>query len=287
MGIQPLRLGRCLLIFATVCFACKVFSKNFCDNELVFSGCTSSGTQMLLGYKKRGDAFFRDGQFEEAKKAYGELLNCMLIHSANLSKSINTDDSFIGSATAEYDAYARKGHVCMELGDASGAIGNFSKMIEINFLYPYGYIMRALAYQDKGLYDGALSDVATLIKLYPDFYYPYRLQGEILYQQKKLNKALVSLNKAIELAPDSSESYFLRGNVLSDMGDSLDALNDYSKAVEISQDIRAFYNRGVLYFSNEQYDKALPDFIYISENEPAGSPYLRHVYWRIANPHIS
>lgn len=283
---MDMRLSRYFLVlFAATCFSSKGFSENSCDTA-VSSNRTISEAQMLLDCKKRGDDFFNEGKLESAKAEYSKLLHSILGLTENLSKGINTNNSFIERAEANYDEYGRKGYLCRKGGDLQGAVDNFSKMIEINYLYPYGYIMRALTYRDEKLYDGSLADLATLIGLYPDFYYSYKLQGEIFYEQKSLDKALAALTKTIELAPDSSDAYFLRGNVFKDMGDSQAALKDYSKAVEISKDIRAYYNRGVLYFSNGQYDNALPDFIYISETETVGSPYLRHVYWRIANIYI-
>jgi len=62
--------------------------------------------------------------------------------------------------------------------------------------------------------------------------------------------------------------------------------NTANKTKIENEAVRSCYERGVMFFEEEKYDKALLDFIHIAETAPADSPYLRHTYWRIANIYI-
>lgn len=130
----------------------------------------------------------------------------------------------------------------------------------------HGNIKKALDFYFEALniYDeaGNVKDKATI----------YNNVGLIFSHQKDFDDALDYLNRALELKlkyyPDKvSKNYLNLGSTSEYMGDSLRALNYYHKALEAALKVRhnidiatANHNIGSYYFSQKEFDKAIPYF---------------------------
>ena len=67
--------------------------------------------------------------------------------------------------------------------------------------------------------------------------------------------------KAIELNKEYAEAYYNRGNVYLTLEDFENALADYTKAIELNKEYgKAYHNRGLVYHKLKEYDKALADY---------------------------
>jgi tetratricopeptide (TPR) repeat protein len=103
--------------------------------------------------------------------------------------------------------------------------------------------------------DGQLSE-ASLARTYRNIGIAYR-------RAKEPNRAIESYNKSIAMNPvDIADDYLNRGNAYDEAGRFKEAMADYDKALELRPGYgEVFYNRGITYEHQEQFDKAKAEFI--------------------------
>lgn len=263
------------------------------SNEKIAIPASSNWAEMKK-LKSTGDFLFSQGDSDGAKSAYDSMLRlygnaCGLIMNSRSSLPEYSKEFLALDASlyqGDYSKVLKEGVSSLRAKEMPNAIEKCSQAIDQNHLFPLSYLFRSLAYSYSHCDREALSDLNALIKMYPEYYYAHKLKGELLFDQGEYEQALTHFNRSVELFPSDADQYVWRGEINRELNNPEQALSDFNKAIESSEDIRAYYNRGVLYFTGAQYDKALLDFIHIAETEPAGSPYLRHVYWRIANIYI-
>lgn len=92
--------------------------------------------------------------------------------------------------------------------------------------------------QGKDKYDlqdftGAIKDYSKLIELNPKYAAAYFYRGCAKVQLQDFTGAVQDYNKAIELDPKYSEAYYMRGCATESLKDKQGALKDYSKAGEL------------------------------------------------------
>jgi hypothetical protein len=92
--------------------------------------------------------------------------------------------------------------------------------------------------------------------------------GEISEAEKTFS--IADFNKAIEINPSDADAYYNRGVVYHGEGQYDQAISDYTKAIEIDpRYANAYNNRGLAYGKGkEQYDKAISDFSKAVEINP-------------------
>ncbi|CAC9984241.1 hypothetical protein [uncultured Gammaproteobacteria bacterium] len=79
----------------------------------------------------------------------------------------------------------------------------------------------------------------------------------------------------IELIPeeekdDKSKAFYNRGNIYMSLGEYQKAINDYDQAIAINpKDARSFYNRGLSYRKLEKEEKAIKDFKKAQDLDPS------------------
>lgn len=78
--------------------------------------------------------------------------------------------------------------------------------------------------------------------------------------QNNLFGAQTSLTRALDINPNHIESLKLRGKVKDRLGDFTGALQDINKAITLKPDGEAYYIRGLVYLSTQNYQGAVDDF---------------------------
>jgi tetratricopeptide (TPR) repeat protein len=103
----------------------------------------------------------------------------------------------------------------------------FSKAIEINPIYAEAFLYRGLSYIELGDYPNAIRDLTIAIELDPAF---------------------------------SDQAHYFRGVARYWRGEYLPSLDDLSVAIHMNPDYVAFFQRGKVYLSMENFQRALQDF---------------------------
>jgi tetratricopeptide (TPR) repeat protein len=139
----------------------------------------------------------------------------------------------------------------------------FSKAIQIDSFYNYGYLYRDRANCKNNLHNdtGAIKDMDRAIRLdsgNADFYIDRALY---LYNVQKLNLALNDYSKALNLYNNSLDARLGRAKIYVQLNKFDQALSDYTKISE-SKDYSAYdyYYRGIARFKTNQTDSACSDW---------------------------
>jgi tetratricopeptide (TPR) repeat protein len=73
-------------------------------------------------------------------------------------------------------------------------------------------------------------------------------------------KAIADYSKVIELDPKIALAYYNRGNVYYYQQEYAQAIADYNKTIELDPKIAlAYYNRGIAYYKQQEYAQAIAD----------------------------
>ena len=107
---------------------------------LFAAGCATVQTELndANAYNNRGNAYFIEGQYDQAISDYNKALE------------INPRNA---------NAYSNRGNVYYHKGQYDQAISDYNKALEINPRFAKAYSNRASAYKSIGQYDKAWEDV--------------------------------------------------------------------------------------------------------------------------------
>ena len=143
------------------------------------------------------------------------------------------------------DGYFARGALKSALNDHSGAVEDFSEVIDIDPANSLAHIERGKAKEKinylglgVGDYYGALEDYTLAIVLDTEYAESYRLRASMFIITKLDHySALADYDKAIELAPQFAPTYFARGASKFELEDHSGALADFSKAIELDPEL--------------------------------------------------
>tara|TARA_R100000808_G_scaffold540_3_gene2800 strand:- start:884 stop:2929 length:2046 start_codon:yes stop_codon:yes gene_type:complete len=174
-----------------------------------------------------------------------------------------TPTTFDSSTASQSRIEAKKQY---DAGDYSGAIENYTKVIQISPIAD-DYYYRGLSYYNLELYELALNDLNQTIALNPD-YLAYNLRG-IVYEELGLNqKALDDYTKAIEM--QESEIFLAnRGMLYNNLKEYQKALDDFNKSIELNPDYYSpYFERIQTNHQLKQYEESILDGLKIIQLDP-------------------
>ena len=183
--------------------------------------------------------------------------------STNLAQNINTVPN-----TAE--GYLHRGISYIKLGEATKALADFDRAIELNPNNVDIYINRGIAYIQLRDLEQALTEFSKAIEVNPKYDRAYYNRGLTYFHLRKPEQALTDFSQAIKINPQSAEAYTNRGAAYAELGESKKALNDFTQAILINpNDAKAYLNRGVINYyhfdkisqSREDLNKAAELFL--------------------------
>jgi tetratricopeptide (TPR) repeat protein len=106
------------------------------------------------------------------------------------------------------------------------------------------------------LYDPALNEYKLAIALNPENSYLYTLEGQTLMALKRNQEAEISYQEALRLDPDQSSALVALGNLYAKQQEFSLAENLYRQALHNQPDADIFYNLGMVYQWDNQYEPA-------------------------------
>ena len=137
------------------------------------------------------------------------------------------------------DEYSQRGISRFEKNDFPGAIGDFTRAIELNGQnLEFCYYFRGIALYRLGKLDDALVDLTKAISLrqHPRFYDD---RGNLLAQKGDLDGAIDDLNRAIELSPQYAKAYGDRGIVRLMRGEQVPSEVDLKRCFELDKKLES------------------------------------------------
>jgi tetratricopeptide (TPR) repeat protein len=162
------------------------------------------------------------------------------------------------------------GHAALQQGDADGAVGHFSKALQIGHLDPtqvaYVHYYRAIAYQRLDRHQDAVDGYTQALGLNV---LPRRVQAALYYNRAialdhlaNFDRAIKDYSSAVALKPDYAEAYMNRGNAYRKLGDNDQALRDYAASASYGNPIKhlPYYGQGLVYEAKGDKENAFKAF---------------------------
>jgi tetratricopeptide (TPR) repeat protein len=133
------------------------------------------------------------------------------------------------------------------------AIGQFSRVIDIDPSNPEGYIARAGAYERAGRVEEAYSDLEKALVLSPKNIKILTSLGRNCNHLGKYEEAVVHLNKAAAIDKRDADIYPEKVNALYKLGRFDQALKASDTALLLKDNSANYYARGLIYISLNNY----------------------------------
>lgn len=234
----------------------------------------------------------------------------------NYTRAINEYDKAIRMDPENHEYLNSRGVAYYDQGKYYYAISDFINAIRCKSNFALAYYN--LAYSKYNLDDNraALKDVETSILYDPEYCGAYNLMGLIYTDMEASDSAMMAFEKAYqcdssnslylfnmgylrysdreyELAIDQFNRALVKGyeedNIYSYIGNSYDAVGYYDEAIEAhtkyieayESDYVGFYNRGLAYFHQENYERAIVDF----EKSAAVDDRDSDIYFKLGQCH--
>ena len=179
--------------------------------------------------------------------------------STDLKEKIELYTQVIELEPKNLDAYFYRGIAKNDLGDYSGAIVDYSKIIVLQPDADTYYNRGNSRYSLKD-FVGAKDDYQNAYKLDPNFIDALYSLGCVKYDLGDYEGAIKDFTSVITIDPREPKTYFLRASANVALEKYPQALQDYSIAILIDPSSDSYYKRGVFYMGINYYEKGNLDF---------------------------
>ena len=130
-------------------------------------------------------------------------------------------------------------------------------------------VNRGIEKGKEGDLDGAIGDFTRAIELNPKDDAPYYNRAQVKWLKKDAAWAIADYTRAIELGSTNPAAYNNRGNARAENNDRDGAIADYTRALELKPDYaRAYYNRAVTKKEKGDASGAAADFKHAQQLDP-------------------
>jgi Tfp pilus assembly protein PilF len=198
--------------------------------------------------------FFHALNYGQANKFFRQATNA-----TDLNEKIELYTKVIELEPNNLDAYFHRALAKNDLGDYSGAIVDYSKIIVLEPDADTYYNRGNSRYSLKD-YEGAQEDYQNAYKLDSNFLDALYSLGCVKYDIGDFGGSVLDFTILINAISNESKFYFHRASAFVALEKYILALNDYSLAILADPSADTYYNRGVFYMGINYYQKAFDDF---------------------------
>jgi serine/threonine protein kinase len=163
-------------------------------------------------WRKKGDAYKRQGHLEEAIRCYDAGL------------MMNSSDSFL---------WYGKGNALYKMGNYTAAIECQDRALALNPRLDRPWYDKGNIFRDMGDYAEALRCYDNAITMAPKQAYPWYGKGTTYHRMGNYDEALLCCDRAIALDSHLGKPWLTKGDIYADTGASAQAMECYQKAVAI------------------------------------------------------
>lgn len=256
-----------------------------------FNQATWMNPKYGQAYNKRGDAYYRLGDYLKSQEDYSEAIrlnnqdaNAYYDRGFTLYKLDDYVTAIVDYNKAiqinpEYaDAYYGRGLARYKIKDRQAAMADFNKAIALNPQYAEAYTARGVIHRKQGNKLQAIKDLEEATRINPDdaeAHYELGVSHENLNEKRS---AIKSYTKAIELNPNYLNAYLARADVYGDMGYGNKAMADYSKAIALNPTSPEVYTRrGIFHSKRWENQAAFANFNKALQLDPKYAPAYNYL----------
>lgn len=181
------------------------------------------------------------------------------LRTTDLNQKITLLNQAIDLEPKNLDAYFYRAIAKNDLGDFSGAIVDYSKII-VEDPDADTYYNRGNSRYSLKDFTGAKEDYAKAYMLDKNFLDALYSLACVKFDLGEYEDAIKDFTSVLKVSPDLSNIYTLRGAAYKALEKYPSALNDYNTAIFIEPSINTYYNRGVFFMDIKYYQEANSDF---------------------------
>ena len=240
-------------------------------------------------YRIRGDIWEKSGEKEAALIDYTKAIeldpnySSAYLYRADLYRNMGKYDLALSDINAAIEKtssptayhYWLRGDILEKSGDREGAIGEYSKALEINPKANYIREARRSLYEKMGKQDIVLAEFDSLIKeasMPKEKAGYYRQRARILLKKDDKEGALEDYAKAVEIDPDVVSALESRISFYLEVKEYDRALSDIDALIKKSSDPKAiaeyYWRRGRIYERTGGYERAAAEYTKAIESDP-------------------
>jgi len=194
------------------------------------------------------------------------------------------------------DNHINLARVLVYVNQLYSALETLTTAIEINSSDASLFVERSKVHRSRGETNAAINDITSAIKLDSEPHY-YLVRSEFFSLIGDTDRALSDLDKAVQLDPTNSLPARARAHL--EAGDIKDAFADYDEAIRLADldpdsDGSSYLNRGDAYYSLNEYDLAISDYLeyedevgYLHIDHRLGFAYFHLGLWQQAKERLS
>lgn len=153
--------------------------------------------------------------------------------------------AYVSSAPARAQSAYDDGMRLSAKGDLNGAEARFSRAIEISPQLAVAFLERGVTRRSLNNFDGAVSDFQQAMALNPNMGQAHTELGVIYRDRRDLTRAADEFTKAIAIEA-TSDAYYQRGEVFDSLGQHDKAVADYDAAIHEQPDSPHLYRARAL-----------------------------------------
>ncbi len=231
-------------------FRGRIYAKQGDKDKAIadYTGAIAAKPENGSNYYDRGKIYFAQEKTELAEADFRKAVELdpkMKVRVDSL-KLLAASKKFIADSEARpktpLQAANTAGYRHLSNKEWDPAIVEFTKVIELNPAYHWGYIYRSRAYRGKGMFDLSLADLNKGLSMITPVQAATfeRERAEIYMLQGKNAMAVNEMNRIITAETKPSEFNLLtRGRIHAKMGNKQLARADFEKALSINQHLKA------------------------------------------------
>lgn len=172
-----------------------------------------------------------------------------------------------------YLGYGSRGIAKFNSKDYQSALEDFNKSLEKNSKYHKSLLNRALVREKLNDFEGALSDYNEILLVYPNYRNAFINRGSLYHKTGKFYEAIKDFSCAINIKPKNpymiSLALINRGRSRLAIKDLDSAIADLNYSISIIPDNpEAWYQRGLCYYSKNEFIKAKSDLLIALRFDP-------------------
>ena len=192
----------------------------------------------------------------------------------NLDQALKDLDASLELYTNQPEALHERGLIHYERKEYQPALIDIHRAISYDIIghdKTYDLSLARVCFK-KGEYKQAIDWYGAYLNAKPDDPVALHERGQARVREDDLFKALKDYKKSLDLHMDEYILHNYNGLILRVRGEPEKASLEFEEAIRMySSFIEAYYNRGVMWLSEKQYDRALPDYVTITELDPNNS----------------
>jgi Tfp pilus assembly protein PilF len=233
------------------------------------SGPEHEQTQHVTALFNQGLALHQQGQFDEARLVYAQILARQPGHfdalylSGVIASQGNQPElavDLIGQAIAVNPnvgpAHCAHGNALLELSRCEEAISSYDRAIAINPAVAEVHYNRGIALRKMKRFEDAVASYDRAIAIRADYAQAHANRGNVLLDLQRHEEALASYDRAIAIMPAYADAHSNRGLALLELKHIAQSIASYDRAIAIRPDfVEAYWNKSLTLLTAGQLER--------------------------------